>query len=404
MGLLTDSDWNVLSNSSNSRDLEQQWIRNYGTVRAAPPQVSKPKPGSLLALTDLAPHLPVLDSANVLADGAVVAWEPEPPEPEVLVAASVPSNDLYAPPKRFCGDRGDCDKLPHEVRDVGRLAGSKICQTVRLSKARQEAAKLAAEASGHAGPGPTEELSVWSLRVTRPVPVPEAVEALPAAIVPLDADITINYYFIIAHIMYSPIRIILLPLDATDINGRLMLRFRFAVNGELVFTVLYKFIEEAAMGWVTDSMQLLHFPVWDPCQWDTLLIDTEHIHGKLIQSLWPTIRRKTEKTSSGLPSVSTYLASQNAALNTLSKMLLEKSDGDGDATCGGDSPLPLCDGDEPGVDGVDLDSEDDEARWTSKLINQWEQRDAHQRHIERRSTKDKDTISSCIVDGSPLFS
>ena len=72
--------------------------------------------------------------------------------------------------------------------------------------------------------------------------------------------------------------------------------------------------------------------------------------------------------------------------------------------CGGDSPLPLCDGDEPGVDGVDLDSEDDEARWTSKLINQWEQRDAHQRHIERRSTKDKDTISSCIVDGSPLFS
>ena len=68
MGLLTDSDWNVLSNS---RDLEQQWIRNYGTVRAAPPQVSKPKPGSLLALTDLAPHLPVLDSANVLADGVV---------------------------------------------------------------------------------------------------------------------------------------------------------------------------------------------------------------------------------------------------------------------------------------------------------------------------------------------
>ena len=303
MGLLTDSDWNVLSNS---RDLEQQWIRNYGTVRAAPPQVSKPKPGSLLALTDLAPHLPVLDSANVLADGAVVAWEPlpcdnkepEPPEPEVLVAASVPSNDLYAPPKRFCGDRGDCDKLPHEVRDVGRLAGSKICQTVRPSKARQEAAKLAAEALGHAGPGPTEELSVWSLRVTRPVPVPEAVEALPAAIVPLDADITINYYFIIAHIMYSPIRIILLPLDATDINGRLILRFRFAVNGELVFTVLYKFIEEAAMGWVTDSMQLLHFPIWEPNHWDTLLIDTEHIHGKLILSLWPTIRRKTEKTSS----------------------------------------------------------------------------------------------------------
>ena len=83
--------------------------------------------GSLLALTDLAPHLPVLDSANVLADGAVVAWEPlpcdnmepEPPEPEVLVAASVPSNDLYAPPKRFCGDKGDCDKLPHEVRIEG---------------------------------------------------------------------------------------------------------------------------------------------------------------------------------------------------------------------------------------------------------------------------------------------
>ena len=64
--------------------------------------------------------------------------------------------DVYAPMPCSCSLRGNCERLPERVRNIGEFVGSHICNVVRRARKKgseQEDRDL-------------EELSLWALRYT----------------------------------------------------------------------------------------------------------------------------------------------------------------------------------------------------------------------------------------------
>jgi hypothetical protein len=392
--LLTADDWNLLGSYPayvNSQSLEDAWSTTYTRVTSAPkgwmgladsPTLALAAPEVPLPLCDYEADDGNGDAGDAADDGSGnAAVDADLGEPGGLPY----SDDIYAPPKRFCGEKGDCGRYPEGVISSGKCIGSLICKTLRPSKAaRKKAADEGLEGSA------SEELSVWGVQLRTGTG---------------EGARDTYHFFMIAHIMYRPIRLILLPLWQAHIRDRPQIMLKFEVDGDdtLAFNVLYKYLSDLGLDWENDHLQLLSIRDWRVCAWDALVIDdpapilsSEGGDGDSVSifGIWPeSIRPGSNRTAkanaaSTQTDLASALASQMRAMDSLSKVVLAP----------GTKQIAIQNiGDKDDEDEADSNSE---TEWTKVLTDEWRKRAQIQRQITRKATQA--TVCDSLRDGLAL--
>ena len=170
-------------------------------------------------------------------------------------------DDLTAPQRHFCGFRGDCSKFGEATLAAGKHASSIIVSCVRSCAKRHDA-----EHGRVPGALPLEdanlltddfeELSVWAARFST------------------DDDSTLSY-FIVCHILYSPYRIIVLPL-----------RYAQRIGDYLEFELMFRGCEMCVTGMEEFAFYTIYeFLNWNATQVKRLCIRTESMTSRYCRSL-----------------------------------------------------------------------------------------------------------------------
>ena len=197
---------------------------------------------------------------------------------EDVPTTSQPELELFAPKPSWCGFRGNCMRLPHSVRDLGEYIGSCINSALRRSKLSRK--------NGEDGDN-LEQLSLWALRLKSHA----------------DADSQCEY-FMVAHILHSPIRIILVPLTPLRSPNPSWMALEFSTVQEgsgldqLLFRLLYDHVNiitgKADFDWEAGSMCLLGLPIV-PCQWQTVVVQFDALGGLTGAKVLPQTQNQCPK-------------------------------------------------------------------------------------------------------------
>ena len=198
---------------------------------------------------------------------------------QIAVAGSG-DDDLYSPPICSCNLKGNCMCLPQPVRSIGEYTGSFICNMIRRARTTN--------ARGHDN-DILEEVSLWAFRL------PPTAEAADGAV-----GRSTFKYFMVAHILYSPIRVIIVPMTPQPLNPEvLLLRFLFHDDlraeanvderGQLDLLLLYDYVHNitsAHAGWNGNEEAELHLMRvrFTVCDWDSIIISIDP--GGMLCKAW----------------------------------------------------------------------------------------------------------------------
>jgi len=171
-----------------------------------------------------------------------------------------------------CYMKGDCDKYPQHVRDVGARLSSVIGSTLRQPRSSAQQAQPPPGSSGGDGGEP-------------PLPLEGEAEPSPITMVQVWAIQvgTANHYFLVAHMLLNPYRIIVIPLRFVDLPAEARIASAQAVavidwgqahdNCPWPFQTLYEFVHCAFpnddIGVSRTSVNLYDLC---PVDWDALII------------------------------------------------------------------------------------------------------------------------------------
>ena len=361
--ILCDDDWKVFTSFPNStaKSVRTAWqqkfvdqddrFNNAHTVRAAICDST-----ARAAICDTSDNGDPMPNADVMPNADTM------PDKDAQLELRV-DGDIYAPPTNFCGSRGDCTRLPLQVRKTGAHASSRIIAAFRKASALREQGRgvqpgsLPAIADIENPMLELEELSVWALGIHG-----KAAEG--------HAHVYCHY-FMVAHVLYLPYRIIVLDLMAQPCIGNWrMLSFErrhckeSPAFEELAFFVLYEYIDRAvaavpSFGWDEGRIDLnnIKFSVAD---WDSVMIrvDPTGVPANINSSeaIWPVPRK--EKTPTGL---SESIAACRRAMGTLAQAVLQ-----GNKHGGGATEECIYDPGDAGDETVDADLH----TWLDQLLDQ----------------------------------
>ena len=179
------------------------------------------------------------------ADIATGVYLPAPaPLPSASQQHDTIATQIFAPEHRFCGMKGDCDLLPPALIRAGTTIGRVL------------------------GGSSNNDVRFWCIR------------SKVTALSPGENDASCKIvYFAVAHILYTPRRIIVLPLDAYSFNlNKVLLSFRTDELG-FAFALLYDYLNTLNLDWDACQLELACISDYLICRWDSIFFYESVVTG-----------------------------------------------------------------------------------------------------------------------------